>query len=192
MTERAKASMAGKHILLAKVCGVEVVSLCCFASHSDISQPVSFSPLYCSCAQTSSVTVGQGFPLAQGPCTHPLSPHASSPVTRHSKAVKVPALHLDSPTPHRAPAHPHPCTQPSVRYRKTVNTLDFAGRPTAVHAQQYAVLVTSECTQAGGCKNPMEGVRVVSAVGACSSGCVQHYCIAQAAVRYSDGLANHV
>ncbi|KIY96999.1 ERD4-related membrane protein [Monoraphidium neglectum] len=33
--------------------------------------------------------------------------------------------------------------KPSVRYRKTVNTYDHAGRPTSVHAQQYAVLVTN-------------------------------------------------
>ena len=33
--------------------------------------------------------------------------------------------------------------QPSVRYRKTINTMDPGGRPVAVHAQQYAVLVTN-------------------------------------------------
>ncbi|GBF99191.1 hypothetical protein Rsub_11636 [Raphidocelis subcapitata] len=32
--------------------------------------------------------------------------------------------------------------RPSVRYRKTINTFDFGGRPVGVHAQQYAVLVT--------------------------------------------------
>ncbi|KAI8469089.1 MAG: hypothetical protein J3K34DRAFT_514584 [Monoraphidium minutum] len=32
---------------------------------------------------------------------------------------------------------------PSVRYRKTINTVEHGGRPVAVHAQQYAVLVTN-------------------------------------------------
>ncbi|GBF87290.1 ERD4-related membrane protein [Raphidocelis subcapitata] len=33
--------------------------------------------------------------------------------------------------------------KPSVRYRKTVNTFDIVGRPVAVNAQAYAVLVTN-------------------------------------------------
>jgi len=33
--------------------------------------------------------------------------------------------------------------KPSVRYRKTINAMDHRGRRTAVHAQQYAVLVTN-------------------------------------------------
>jgi hypothetical protein len=33
--------------------------------------------------------------------------------------------------------------KPSVRYRKTINAIDHSGRRMAVHAQQYAVLVTN-------------------------------------------------
>jgi hypothetical protein len=33
--------------------------------------------------------------------------------------------------------------QPSVRYRQTINTADYTGRPLAVRAQSYAVLVTN-------------------------------------------------
>lgn len=33
-------------------------------------------------------------------------------------------------------ALPCPRLQPSVRYRKTINTSDFSGRPVAVNAQQ--------------------------------------------------------
>jgi hypothetical protein len=34
-------------------------------------------------------------------------------------------------------------SQPSVRYHKTVNTLDIVGRPVSVNAQAYSVLVTN-------------------------------------------------
>jgi hypothetical protein len=33
-------------------------------------------------------------------------------------------------------------SKPSVSYRRTINTIDSEGRPVAVNAQHYAVLVT--------------------------------------------------
>ncbi|KAI8465074.1 MAG: hypothetical protein J3K34DRAFT_525694 [Monoraphidium minutum] len=61
--------------------------------------------------------------------------------------------------------------KPSVRYRKTVNTFDHMGRRTAVHAQQYAVLVTNV-------NQPVypefQGDRPVRGAGTCGAPSVKH------------------